>query len=239
MNNRLRVFFINEKKLSHNKIILSGQDFIHLTKVLRYKIGDEILCKNFSGFIYHCRIEQINKNHVSCEILETKKIKQDNKKKVKIFLCIPRLDVLASIVTKITELGVDELQLVFSERSYLKKNKKFNLERFQKISLESFKQCRRDIPLTFPVPLELTSIDEENLTENSSNLLLWECEEKEEINQIKLNDRINLFIGSEGGISHQEKTFLTEKLNFKSVSLSNNILRVETAVLFSLAKVLS
>lgn len=236
---KLRVFFVSKKDIKNNSIIISGQDFIHLYKVLRYQVGDEIHCKNFLGFIYHCRIQQFNKDNVVCQILSKQKIERQQKQKyVKLFLSIPRLDVLSSIVSKITELDVDELQLIYSERSYLKTNKKFNLERFQKISLESLKQCKRDIPLILNSPIKLNSISEEDLKKKSSNLLLWECEQKNKIENINLNDRINLLIGSEGGITQEEKSFLTEKLNFESISLSENILRVETAVLFALAKIL-
>ena len=239
MNNQKRIFFVTEKQIQQNTILLSGQDFIHLSKVLRIKRGDKIICKSFSGFIYHCQIDILNSQSVICQILTAEKIIEKKKKrKVKIFLCIPRLEVLSSIVAKITELDVDELQLVFSERSYFKKNKKINIERFKKISSESLKQCGRDIPLLIAEPIHLSVLSQEDLGSEASNLLLWECEEKNEMSSVKLKKRVNLFIGSEGGISYQEKDFLTEKLNFKSVGLSKNILRVETAVLFSLAKVL-
>lgn len=238
IKNKLKIFFITEKNITDNIILIDGQDFIHLSKVLRYKVGDKIICKTFTGFSHQCEIEKINQKNISCKILTSQKISQEKKNYTKIFLCIPRLEILSSIVMKITELGVDELQCIFSERSYLKKSSKFNLERFKKISLESLKQCGRDIPLLIKPAIHLTSITKKDLGNNNVNLLLWECEQKNKIEQIKLKNRINLFIGSEGGISQQEKSFLTEKLNFQSVSLSQNILRVETAVLFSLSKIL-
>ena len=262
--NHQRIFYITPKqiKTTFNVIEIGGDDFHHLVNVLRLKSGDKVICKTYDGLNYSCTLQTIKS---SLAIFEINEISQKTapiipQRKIGIFLCIPRPNVLANIVAKLTEVGVDFLQLVFSERSFFKTPDKLNLLRYEKIIQETLKQCGRDIPLELKEPVHLKYLqadfssfliqtipskdNQKILNEQSATkihkILLWECEMN---NALSVNDLIDdrdpifLFVGPEGGISHLEKEYLQE-LGFQSKSISQNILKVETALLLALGKIL-
>ena len=274
--NHQRIFYIQPKQIKSkfNLIEIAGDDFHHLVNVLRLRVGEQVICKTHEGLNYFCTLQMIKP---SLAILKIDKISQKTmpnlpQRPVGVFLCVPRPNVLASIVAKLTEVGVDFLQLVFSERSFFKTPTKLNLLRYEKIVLETLKQCSRNTPLELKQPLHLknlqpdfssflptttnsqqtTAINQQStpphfpITKNSvkiHKILLWECETN---NNLLMNhsreantplDPIFIFIGPEGGISHLERNHL-QKLGFKSKSISQNILKVETALLLALGKIL-
>jgi 16S rRNA (uracil1498-N3)-methyltransferase len=71
------------------------------------------------------------------------------------------------------------------------------------------------------------------LNKDFINILPWESEADLSISQL-LNDKkeqnANIFIGPEGGFENKEIDF-AKSLNFHTISLGENILRVETAAI--------
>ena len=255
--NHQRIFYISEKQIQQkfNTIDISGEDFHHLVNVLRLKANDKIICKTYGDNIYFCSLKATYTNKATFFIEETQTIKKPPlfQRKVGIFLCIPRPPILSSIVSKLTELGINFLQLIFSERSFFKTSEKINLIRYEKIVQETMKQCGGNTALRLNSPISLKDISFDRGTTFFNNIqnhqkseiekiLLWECEENNILspNPYSATEEQNpvvLFIGPEGGINHWEKNYL-EKIGFETKSISNNILKVETALMLALGKIL-
>ena len=241
-----KTFFINNKQKHFNIIRIQGGDFHHIVNVLKLPLNHQILVKDFNGNTYTCCISNINLKSLYVEVIIKSQTKSTYSSPfscpIGLFLSIPRLEVLASIVKKITEIGVDFLQLIITERSFVKSSQKINLTRFNRISTESLKQCGRQLPLNIlpPISLEKLANHSSITAKNPLNIFPFEGSQTPfsmQFQHKKDYSAINLFIGCEGGINHQEANFINS-LGFQSISLGNNILKVETAVIFALAKVI-
>ena len=86
----MNLFFSKNIDKDLNKIILDGQEHLHLIKVLRKSIDDNINVTDGLGFIYLCKITNIHKTYSELTINE---INNDNSHK-------PILNLAVSILKK-------------------------------------------------------------------------------------------------------------------------------------------
>ena len=216
-----------------NTFILNESDYYHIKTVMRMKDNEKIeVVYNNSLYICELNIDE----SIKVNILE--KVK-DIEKDINVTLILPLLKEQKQdlIIQKSTELGVKKLIFLNTERTIVKIEEKKKLEkinRWYKIAKEASEQSKRlDIPV-----IELK--DSFKDLENTKGLNIV-CDTKEvsiNIKKIlKTIDKygtINIVIGPEGGLSDKEVEYLN-KIGFKSVSLGNRILRVETVPLYILS----
>lgn len=222
-------------KLENNKFELKSDDLYHILTVMRMKTGDNIEVV-YNEEVYICNLEICN-NNVDV-IIKSKEEKKEFETIEKV-LIIPLLkeNKMDLIFQKSTELGIDKIIPVIMERSIIKIDKDRELkkvERWNKICKEASEQSKRvNIPIVTEVKTlkELDSIDGIKLV----------CSTKEKDNTIKKYlknnngyNKINIVIGPEGGISPKEEDYLNS-IGFESVSLGNNIMRVETVPIYILS----
>ena len=122
------------------------------------------------------------------------------------------------------------------ERSIIKlKDKELKkIERWNKICKEASEQSKR---VNIPIVTEVKTLKQ---LDNIDGIKLV-CSTKEKDNTIKKYlkknngyNKINIVIGPEGGISPKEEEYLNS-IGFESVSLGNNIMRVETVPIYILS----
>ena len=224
-------YFALDKK--DNTFILNDSDYYHIRTVMRMKDNEDIEVV-YNNSLYICNLS-INED-IKVNIKE--KIKEIDKD-INITLILPLLKEQKQdlIIQKSTELGVKKLVFLNTERTIVKieeKKKLDKLNRWYKIAKEASEQSKRlDIPV---IELKDSFKDLENI--KGINLV---CDTKE-VNfnfkkALKTLDKygtINIVIGPEGGLSDKEIEYLN-KIGFKSVSLGNRILRVETVPLYILS----
>lgn len=222
-------------KLVNNKFELKSDDLYHITRVMRMKSGDNIEVV-YNEEVYICDLE-ISNNNVDVII----KSKEENKvlDKIEKVLIIPLLkeNKMDLIFQKSTELGIDKIIPVIMERSIIKLDKDKQLkkvERWNKICKEASEQSKR---VNIPIVTEVKTLKE---LDNIDGIKLV-CSTKEKDNTIKKYlknnngyNKINIVIGPEGGISPKEEEYLNS-IGFESVSLGNNIMRVETVPIYILS----
>ena len=211
---------------------LQGAEFQHMTKVLRSKPGDHIELVNGKGQLAHAEIQEILKREA---LLAIQTVEEQSPPSFQIILAqaIPRMNRLDSIIEKSTELGVDQIFLIPSERSERKSLTDHQLERLQNVSVAAMKQCGRlylpkievKKPLTqwenLDYPAYIGDLDGENSLRNT-----W-------MNQ-KPEEGVIFFIGPESGFSDNEIAHLKE-LGATGVLLHENILRTDTAPIVALS----
>lgn len=229
-------YFANMKQGKH--LILNDYDTYHIIKVMRLTIGDKVEVV-YQNVAYECKIIDTN----GCIITEPLHVLQTEEKESKKILLLPLLkeQKMDFVLQKATELGVDEIQLIYTERSIVKldnKKRQKKLERWQKIMKEASEQSKR---LTIP-KLRQTILHLEDLVEEGGIKLM--CSTRKPQNNMKLflqnhrvYDKIFIAVGPEGGFTLKEEDTLIEK-GFSPVTLGNSILRVETAPLFCLSVLL-
>lgn len=224
----MRKYLIDENLIKNNTIEILGDDFYHLKVVLRQNVNDTIICIGNNNK-YICKIKNLLKDKAICEIISIEK-NNENFIKISIFQAEIKQDKFELIIQKANELGVTELtpfKSKFSQNYYLE-NK---YERFNKIALESSKQCVRSNPIVIN---KIISFNEMLEKLKVFDLVIFAYEKsKNSLKDYLKNKNCNsvaIIVGPEGGFSEEEVLILKEK--YLDISLGNQILRAETACLF-------
>lgn len=224
-------FPIKREQIKNELAIITGSDYKHITKVLRLKEEDQIYLFDDSSTEYSGKITEINSKEIIITIHDSWKTQTESDLQIDLYQSIIKPNKMDLIVQKATELGVSNLILVTTERT--QKNLQPKVERLNKISVESAKQCRRSKP---PVVSETNSFKEALSSDSEYDLkiILYENSEKSLKSYLKNYskdvDRISVLIGPEGGFTEEEVN-LAKKHGYISLGLGNRILRAETAAI--------
>jgi 16S rRNA (uracil1498-N3)-methyltransferase len=219
---------------------LIEEDFHHL-KVKRIKKGEHIEVIDKETFQpYLCEVETIEKRKALCKVLEPLP-KNVPLVDITLLQCVPiKVSTLDEIIPPITQVGVSTLVPTISERSFQDtKVIERKIPRWEKIALESLKQCGRHQPLNIEKPLKLEQV-KNYLPEEG--LFLFPFEREKTLTLPKVLERVEnpqkvfIVVGPEGGFSQKEAQLL-EEIGFIPVSLGNFILKAETAAVVASALV--
>ena len=219
----------------NQKVILGDDDVHHLLHVMRAREKEEIEVVS-DGKLYSAIIDSINPLAitVSYEIPSDSELPTD----ITLFFALAKGDKIEFVVQKATELGVNRIVLIKTERCVVKyddKDVEKKLSRYQKIAKEASEQCHRlNVPEIVGV-YDIKKIPDELLSD--INLLAYEKvagKTDSLFNKTKNNQSTSIMIGPEGGFSEKEVEYLTKR-GFDLVSLGKRILRTETAAVYALS----
>ena len=233
-------FFVTTNQIIENKIIIAGNDVNHIKNVLRLNIGNDInICNSDTRKNYICSIYNITNQNIECNIIKEIDGSTEGNVELHIFQGLPKSDKMELVIQKGTEIGVSEFIPVKFSRSIVKlegKDEAKKIERWNKISEVSSKQCGRDI---IPFVRNVETITDICNQINNYDLILvaYELEESNyiktellKLKEQKGNYKIAVVIGPEGGIDKKEIEAL-QNSGCKIVSLGKRILRTETVAL--------
>ena len=240
----MRRFFVEEKNIRENTVIIKGSEARHIAQVLRLENRDKI--KVFTGKRreYLAEIIQVSKKEVIGRILKESRLDTEPPIEITLVQGLPKSDKMNFIVQKVTELGVRRIIPVITRRTIVRLDKEKGgkrRDRWQKIALEAAKQSGRTIiPEVDAITTFIQSLS--NISEENLNLIPWEEEETTSLKEVLksiTNHRspITVFIGPEGGFTSEEVEAAKEK-GVVPVSLGPRLLRTETAGLVTLAMIL-
>ena len=213
---------------NNGKILIKDKsDCNHIQNVYRLNIGDELRIID-GEYEYFTKIIEISKKEVAVKILEKKEDSYSLNVNIDVAMGILKNDKMNLAIQKLTEIGVNRIIPLKTERVVVKINEK--KEKWDVVVREALKQCR-GIKFTEITPVKkLAEIDYskydkiifayENSDESKS---LSEIIEKEDKN-------ILYIIGPEGGITQEEVDFLKNSKAME-ISLGKRILRAETAAI--------
>lgn len=211
---------------------IRGDDHKHLSRVLRLKEQDEILINDLKGQDYLGRIETIDKNETKVELREKVPESNESSLKLTLFQGLPKAGKMDLIVQKCTELGVQRIVPVVTERVVVKNSSEFKkLDRLKRICLEAAKQSKRS---ALPEITEPMSFAELLMEMKRLDVFVVPYENQEEYGFLTLKKELanissmGIFVGPEGGFTEKEIDLLKDK-GAKILTLGNRILRTETA----------
>ena len=213
-------YFSNLKQ--DNYLILTKEDLYHIKTVMRMKQGDNI------EVVYDHKLHICQLDNDQALIKEVNN--QITDKKVEYILCVPLLQEqkMSFVLQKATELGVDKISPILTTRCVvkIKEQQEHKLNRWYRICKEASEQSKR---LDIPFIEKITKI--EDLKLSGFKIVLSTKEKDMTIKKVLKNnlncDKIIMVVGPEGGLTDQEEKALNE-LGFVSVTLGQNIMRVET-----------
>lgn len=229
----MRRFFVSQNSLSGDTVHLSEAESYHISSVLRMKPGDLIELFDGSGIIYQGKLQNVSRDQVSVFILSRKKEQPVTAQPLYLFQGLLKGKKMDFLIQKATELGIHTFQPVITRYSENRGDPERQLQRWQRIMLESCKQCKRARPMNIHPIVGLDQID---VTPFSTKLLLWEEEDKMHFNSdlFRQQGPVCILLGPEGGF-HRDEVEWAAKKSFQNVSLGQRILRAETATLTTIA----
>ncbi len=226
--------YFSSKKVE-NSFLLNDDDLYHIRTVMRMKDNDNIIVV-YQEQAYLCCLHNVKQN-IEIRIVKEIENTYSNLPEVTIIVPILKEAKMDLILQKCTELGVDKIIPIITNRSIIKlKESDYNkkIVRWKRIVKEASEQSHRN---TIPVLLEIKKISDLETLDGIKVV----CSTKEKVKNIKnvmkkvtKCDKISIVVGPEGGLDLKEE----EKLNaigFESVTLGSRILRVETAPIFILS----
>jgi 16S rRNA (uracil1498-N3)-methyltransferase len=228
-------FFVNANSISRDNIVIDGDDAVHISRVLRLKIGDNITVCNGEEVEYMCSILSIDKKTVTCKIVESRKSASEPPLKIYLYQGMPKSSKMDLIVQKCTELGIFAVIPVFTEHVVFRGDDERDLSgriiRWQRIAEEAGKQSGRGrIPVIYnPITFEKAVKDMRNM---DLSVMPYENEMetglKQAVNGKNSIRSAFILIGPEGGFSENEVNNAV-KNGIITVTLGPRILRTETA----------
>jgi 16S rRNA (uracil1498-N3)-methyltransferase len=225
-------FYVNPKDIKEKTFLILGEQAHYVHNVRRSKPDDEIMIFDGLGNSYKAKISSINKNEI-IGIIISSSYKMPNFI-VKLYTSIPKGNRFEWLIEKCAEIGISEIIPINAKRSITTSFSKNKLERYEKISIAASSQCGRNDIMKINNPLNFkTACKNAILDKQFINILPWESENKIFLNDIFLKSAFtgtNIFIGPEGGFENEEAEF-AKSLGIKTITLGNNILRVETAAI--------
>lgn len=236
-------FFISSSDINNDTIRVSDKEnFHHIARVLRAKIGETLLLVDENQTQYKVVIKNIDSNSITTKVVETQKSNHTLNLNLYLVQSVLKTDAQNLIVQKATELGVKGIIPFVSDNSVIKPSvADAKIEKWQKIANEAVKQCER---VDFPEIQKRTTL--KDFLENKDYNIKIACVERGETTTLKAclkeldirpETKIAVIIGPEGGFSAAELSMLNHA-DIKRVNLGNLILRAETAVITALANVI-
>ena len=213
---------------NNRKILINDKsDCNHIQNVYRLNAGNELRIID-GEYEYLTEIIQISKKEVFVKILEKKEDSYSLNVNIDVAMGILKNDKMNLAIQKLTEIGVNRIIPLKTERVVVKINEK--KEKWDIVVRETLKQCR-GIKFTEITPVKkLAEID---YSKYDKIIFAYENsgESKSLSEIIEKGDKDILYIiGPEGGITQEEVDFLKNNKAME-ISLGKRILRAETAAI--------
>ena len=142
----MQKFFVENRQIENDKIILEGTDVNHIINVLRMKNKDEIQIGNKNSLeTYIAEIEEIYNDKIIANIIEKLDINNEPKVQVDLYQGLPKFDKMELIIQKTTEIGINKIIPIDMTRCVVKldeKDVKKKIDRWQKIAEVAAKQSK-------------------------------------------------------------------------------------------------
>ena len=236
-------FFIESKKIENNIITISDiNNYKHIAKSLRAKIGEKLLLIDENQIQYETKIKNIDSKEIICEIQKYYPSKRDLNFDLYLAQSPLRSEAQLTIMEKSTELGIRAVFPVITDNCALAESIAVKKqEKWQKVMYEASKQCERAV---IPICHKPTKLDTILNSEQFDKILVLaerstEISLKEYLNQNKIDkgEKILVIIGPEGGFSQREFDYFKSK-KLPLITLGDLILKAETAVIVTLGNII-
>ena len=227
-------FYIESKNISKGLLTVGDKKTIHyLVNVLRIKNGrDKVVFFDENRTEYLCELENIPPEGVIFKIIESYPgPKRDIN--ITVACAIPKKSNMDDIVDKLTQLGIDTLIPLKTERMIVRLDRRKEsllTERWKRISLSASQQSRRNsLMIIEPVQeIKQAILDSGGRDLKLIPTLSGERKAIKEVLDKGKSKNIIFLIGPEGDFTDEE-VVLALKNGFIPVDLGDNVLRVETA----------
>ncbi len=221
----LPLFFISDIQSPQ----LSGDDAHHANRVLRMRVGEELLVSDGKGQWARCEVTKVEKQKISLKLIE-QGFEFEPQFEVSVVQALPKSDRAKEAVELLTASGATEIYPWRAERSIGRDS-----EKWDNVAIEASKQSRR-----FIVPQVHPQISTNQVILTFSNydqvLICHESAVEKISDVVKPASKTLIVIGPEGGISDNELALFSEA-GGKLIKLGRPVLRSAHAGLAAVSAV--
>ena len=225
----IRLFFSENLSINFCAKLNKPQSH-YLNKVMRVKENESFSLFNHRGE-WEAKVNSISKGIV--EFCVTKRLRQkENSKEIWLAFSPIKLNYLKFMIQKATELGVSKFVPIITDRTIVRK---INLNRLEKIIIESSEQSNRLKIPTIEKAISLERFIEKN---KDLNVVFGDLNtDNQDLNRCKISDKnpLCVLIGPEGDFTELERKKIVGLGNLQCFKISRNILRSETAAIATLS----
>lgn len=217
-----------------DSVTLTGKTSHYLASVLRCRRGDVITIIDSGGTAHQATVAEISKRQVVADITSSGRVETESHLSITLLQGLLKGEKMDLVVQKATELGVNEIVPVITQRTQVRETRK--AVRWQKIAEEAARQSGRA-----KVPKVSGAVLFEGLFSQKDRfrrgIIFWED------GGAGLSSLANTFwgcfsvalaIGPEGGFTKDEVA-QAEAAGFVVASVGSRILRAETAAIAAVA----
>jgi 16S rRNA (uracil1498-N3)-methyltransferase len=214
---------------------LSGEEAHHCIKVMRKKVGEEIVAIDGQGQMLVCRITALGKDSLEMRVVERHPGWGEKEQRVALLISpLHKPDRFEWLMEKSVELGVTDIYPYVGKHTVKTGIRK---DRMERIMIAALKQCMRSQLPTIHVSESLTKTIQ---TVQGDIKLIAHADLGNPLQTIdadwKAAKSVVMLIGPEGDFS-QEELDAALKTGYLGVSLGKNRLRSETAAIHLLGLV--
>ncbi|MDL1891675.1 16S rRNA (uracil(1498)-N(3))-methyltransferase [Sphingobacteriales bacterium CHB3] len=227
----MEYFYTPPANISSDLLTIDGEEFSHLTQVMRKKAGDEITVVDGNGNAYHSTITEVSKRSAQCAIRQHMYRLHESTVDVTLAVGIlknpSRFDFL---VEKATELGVNRIVPLLTGRTIPRHAK---TDRWQKIGIAAMKQSGRCVLPAIDRLVEFADfVGGQTAT---TKLIAHERADTSSHDEI-LPASVVICIGPEGGFTDEEISTALRN-DFRLLHLGTRRLRTETAAIVAVSRI--
>ena len=231
-----RRFFVEGEVHGPGERLVTGNRAHHLTRVLRLGVGETVVLFDGSGTEWPAEILEVGRQLVRFKVAAGTKINRESSLHLVLALGLTRPRIMDLIIQKVTELGVNTIVPVKTERAQrwsAGERGTSRLRRWKRIAQEAARQSGRNLVPDISPPADFSRLLA-NQKETGLKLICWEEEDSGSLRTVLAEQagsrQICVLIGPEGGFSVNEVERATAA-GFQSVSLGKRVLRTETAAI--------
>ena len=227
-------FFVDPEQVADDRALLAPEDTRHLVTVLRARAGAPVSVADGSGTVWSGTYDGQEGGHARI-VLGAGATWPRAEPAITVVHALPKQRKLDDVIQRLTEVGVDRIIPVHSERSQVELDDRRAAKavaRWRSVALSAAKQSHRPrLPVISEVGAWATAFEE-----GVPGVVCWEASTTplaQALGAIVSPRRFVIAIGPEGGLTQAE----VAACGFASVSLGRSILRTETAALVAVSAV--
>ncbi len=235
-----------ESPVTSDRAVLAGAEAHHLLHVMRAKVGTRVTLFDGSGWQFDAVVQRTHRSEVELAIVGRQEVNREAPIAVTLGVALPKGDRQKWLVEKVVELGVARLVPLETERGVAQPVENV-LERLRRGVVEASKQCGRNQLMEIAEPKSWQAF----LLENEAVACRWIAHPSDKPSDgthftrqtllaampKTINGVATLAVGPEGGFTDGEVALAIAQ-GWRPVDLGSRILRVETAAMALVARVI-
>lgn len=236
-------FFISPDDVKGNRIILTGDDALHVSRSLRMRPGEKLTVCDGMGTDYLCRTENFSSSDVTLCVEHSEPSRGEPPYAITVYQALVKGDKFDTVVQKSVECGADRIVPFYSRNCVVKPSdgEEHRRERRERIAASAAMQSGRG-----RIPAVGECIDFDTMLSDAALrgpvLFCYEGEGTRPVRELlsalaakrETFDGISVVVGPEGGFTTDEAERAL-RAGHLMAGLGPRILRTETAAGFALA----